>query len=195
MDQCSARGNRSFPAPNIDSQTPITLMPYPANIVLVGFMGTGKSVVGQRLAARLGRRFLDTDEQIVGMAGRSIPELFQVEGEPGFRERETAVLRSLAGSAGTVIATGGGILGRTENLALLRELGPLVCLTARPEIILSRTQPWESRPMLAGASDPRAAVERLLAERAPLYGQADLVIDTSDRDVDEVVEEICRALK
>src|SRR5947209_5015020 len=118
-------------------------MPYPSNIVLVGFMGTGKSAVGQRLAVCLGMRFLDTDEQIVGTAGRSIPELFQAEGETGFRERETAVLKSLAGIAGAVIATGGGILGRTENLALLRELGPLVCLAARPGIILSRTQPWE----------------------------------------------------
>src|SRR5437762_1116219 len=121
-------------------------MSYPANIVLVGFMGTGLSVVGKRLAAQLGYQFVDTDEQIVAAAGRPIPELFQDEGEAGFRERETALLKSLAAAHGTVIATGGGALGRPENLTILRELGPLVCLAARPEIILSRTQPRESRP-------------------------------------------------
>src|SRR5438874_7053483 len=147
-------------------------MPPPSNIVLVGFMGTGKSVVGQRLADRLGRQYVDTDDRLTLDAGRSIPEVFEAEGEAGFRDRETAVLKALVGITGTVLATGGGILGRPENLALLRGLGPLVCLTARPEIILERTQPWESRPMLARATDPRAAVERLLAERAPQYGQA-----------------------
>jgi shikimate kinase len=170
-------------------------MPESSNIVLVGFMGTGKSVVGKRLATRLGWCFVDTDERIVQHAGCSIPELFQSEGELGFRDRETAVLRSLQGNIGTVIATGGGILGRPENVALLRQLGSLICLAARSEVILERTRPWENRPMLATAPNPRAAIERLLAERARLYGQADFVIDTSDRDVDAVVEELCRVLK
>ena len=88
--------------------------------------------MGQRLAERLGRDFVDTDEQIVVAAGRSIPEIFRSEGEQGFRERETAALRSLSGLTGAVIATGGGIVGRDENVALLRAMGPLVCLAARP---------------------------------------------------------------
>ncbi len=166
----------------------------PPNIILVGFMGTGKSVVGKRLAARLGRRFLDTDALIVSAAGQTIPQIFAAEGEAGFRERETESLRSLAGTSGAVIATGGGILGREENIALLRQIGSLVCLTARPATILERTRPWAERPILARAPDPPAAVEQLLAERASRYALADLTIDTSERTVDEVVDEICREL-
>src|SRR5436309_2631321 len=147
-----------------------------ANIVLVGFMGTGKSAVGERLAARRRCRFVDTDERIVAAAGRTIPEIFATEGEAGFRERETAILHSHAGAARIVLATGGGILGRDENLILLRALGPLVCLSARPEVILERTQPWQDRPLLAGADDPLGTVESLLAQRATRYALADLTV-------------------
>jgi len=164
------------------------------NIILVGFMGTGKSVVGKRLADCLNHDFLDTDDLIAAAAGRSVPEIFAAEGETGFRNRETAVLRTLVRVTDTVIATGGGILGRDENLALMRGLGPMVCLTARPAVILERTRPWENRPLLSGATDPAQAVERLLRERAPRYALADITIDTSDRSLDEVVGEICRAL-
>jgi shikimate kinase len=165
-----------------------------SNIVLVGFMGTGKSVVGQRLAARLDRQFLDTDTLIVQAAGMPIPAIFAAEGEAGFRDRESAVVRTLAGITHTVVATGGGILVREENLALLRRIGPLVCLTARPPVILERTRPWADRPMLSTAPDPLAAVEQLLGERAPHYALADLMVETSDKTVEEVVDEICREL-
>jgi shikimate kinase len=168
---------------------------HSSNTVLVGFMGTGKSVVGRRLAERLGRLFVDTDERIVAGAGRSIPEIFQSEGEQGFRERETAALRSLSDVTGAVVATGGGIVSRDENIALLRAIGPLVCLAARPEVILERTRPWHDRPLLAGAADPLGTVARLLADRAPRYALADLTIDTSEREIEEVVDEICRALQ
>ena len=168
---------------------------FRSNIILVGFMGTGKSLVGRRLAARLGSEFLDTDPLVVEAAGQPIPAIFAAEGEAGFRDRETAVLRGLAGIAHTVVATGGGILGRDENLSLLRQIGPLVCLTARPAVILERTRPWIDRPMLAGAPDPLAVVEQLLSERAPRYALADLMVETSDQTVDEVVEEICRQLR
>lgn len=167
---------------------------HAVNIILVGFMGTGKSVVGKRLAARLGRVFLDTDERIVASAGRSIPEIFAAEGEGGFRARETAALQELSGLDGAVIATGGGVLGHDENVGLLRQAGTLVCLTARPGVILERTRPWKERPLLAGAPDPLAAVERLLEERAAHYALADLTVDTSDRTVEEVVDELCRVL-
>jgi shikimate kinase len=165
-----------------------------ANIVLVGFMGTGKSAVGERLAARLGFRFADTDALIVADAGRTIPEIFECEGESGFRDRETAILRSQSGAESTVLATGGGILGRDENIRLLRSMGPLVCLSARPAVILERTRPWQERPMLARSADPHRTVESLLSERAPCYAQADLTVDTSDRTIEEVVDEICRVL-
>jgi shikimate kinase len=165
-----------------------------STIILVGFMGTGKSVVGKRLAERLGRPFVDTDALIVEAAGQTIPRIFAAEGEAGFRERETAVLRDLASTDGAVVATGGGVLGREENVLLLRGMGPLICLTAHPERILERTRPWSDRPMLAGAADPRLAVEQLLGERAAHYARADFTIDTSDRTVEEVVDEICRVL-
>src|SRR5438067_1084906 len=126
-------------------------------------MGTGKSAVGERLAARLGFRFVDTDELIVAAAGRPIPDIFATEGEAGFRARETAILRSQTGATGAVFATGGGILVRDENLTLLQTLGPLVCLSARPDAILERTRPWQDRPLLAGAPDPQRRVEDLLA--------------------------------
>lgn len=158
-------------------------------------MGTGKTVVGKQLADRLGWRFIDTDERVAAAAGRTIPEIFAGEGETGFRDRETAALGGLAETTAAVVATGGGVLGRDENLALLRGLGTLVCLTARPEVILERTRPWNDRPLLSRAPDPLAAVQQLLAQRAPRYGLADLTIDTSDRDVGAVVEEICRRLK
>jgi shikimate kinase len=157
-------------------------------------MGTGKSAVGQRLAERLDWQFIDVDERIGAASGRSIPELFMLEGEEGFRSRETAVLRSLSGTQSAVVATGGGIVGRDENIQLLRKIGPLVCLTARPGVILERTRPWEDRPLLAGASSPAEAVDRLLRERASRYALADRTIDTSDRTVEQVVDEICRVL-
>ncbi len=165
-----------------------------ANVVLVGFMGTGKSTAGRALARRLRLRFVDTDAWITAEAGMPIPELFQRFGEQAFRDLETECARFVAGLRGVVVSTGGGILGRAANLELLRSTGRLVCLTARPEVILARTAPWESRPMLRTAANPRDAVERLLAERQPLYDQADLVVDTSDLTTEQVVSEICERL-
>jgi shikimate kinase len=156
-------------------------------------MGAGKSTVGRVLAERLALPFVETDALIVEQAGRSIPEVFAAEGEPGFRDRETAVLRSLAGTRDAVIATGGGILGREMNRRLLRELGTVVYLRARPETILARLAadgPPESRPMLAG--DPQGRVRALLAERTPLYEQADLTVDTDGLSAEAVVHEIVR---
>jgi shikimate kinase len=160
------------------------------NIVLVGFMGTGKSAVGERLAVVLGWPFLDTDAVIEERAGCRIAEIFARAGEPGFRDQESAVVAEAAARDRAVIATGGGALGREENVACLKTHGRLVCLTARPEVILERTHPWGDRPLLATASDPRQAVERLLCGRAPLYALADLTIDTSDLTVEEVAGRI-----
>lgn len=163
-----------------------------SNIVLVGFMGTGKSAVGRALAGHLGRRFVDTDALIEAAAGVPIPRLFSEAGEGAFRAFETSAIAEAADLRSVVIATGGGALGRLENVARLRETGQLVCLTARPEIILARTAPWSNRPMLAGASDPAARVAELLAARAAHYAQADFTVDTSDRTVAEVVAQIVR---
>src|SRR3712207_6229276 len=111
-------------------------------------MGTGKSAVGRALAARLGRRFVDTDALIEVAAGVPIPRIFAEGGEGVFRSFESSVIAEAAELCSAVIATGGGALGRAENVARLRETGHLVCLTARPEVILERTAPWSNRPML-----------------------------------------------
>ena len=154
-------------------------------MVLIGFMGTGKSVVGRRLAAVTGRRFVDTDRQIEQRAGKSVAAIFRDEGEARFRERESEVVASLAGQEGCVIATGGGMALRPDQI---KELGGIrVALTASPEVILERTKRRrQTRPLLSG-EDRAAKIRRLLAERAPYYRLADLAVDTSQMSVDETV--------
>ena len=164
------------------------------NLILIGFMGTGKSAVGRQLARRLHRPYLDTDQWIIREAGMPIPELFERFGETAFRDVESKAVDYLCSRSGLVVSTGGGILGRDENLEALSSSGTLICLSARPEVILARTAPWENRPMLRTAANPREAVERLLRERAEKYGRADLTVDTSDLSVREVVDEICARL-
>lgn len=164
------------------------------NLVLVGFMGTGKSAVGRQLARRMRREFLDTDQWIRLEAGMSIPEIFSRFGETAFRELETAAARHVASSSGLVVSTGGGMLGRDENVELLRSNGVLICLQATPEVLLERTKPWEGRPMLKTAANPRQAIEQLLEQRRPRYALADWTLDTSDMEVGQVVNRICEKL-
>lgn len=163
-------------------------------IVLMGFMGTGKSEVGRRLARRLGCAFVDTDRVIEQRAGKSVSAIFADDGEPRFRSLEADVVAEVATRAGSVIAVGGGAVLAAENARRLREAGVMIHLSARPEIILERVGDVASRPMLAGV-DPRTAIDRLLAERRAAYeAVADVTVDTSDRSVDEVVEEIERQI-
>jgi shikimate kinase len=155
-------------------------------------MGTGKSALGRALAARLERRFLDTDALIEAAAGRSIPRIFAEAGEAAFRSFETRAIADAAAQRDVVIATGGGALGRPENLASLRATGVLVCLTADPHVILARTAPWSNRPLLAGAADPTARVTELLAARTAQYAQADFTVDTSHLTIAEAAAEVIR---
>jgi shikimate kinase len=162
-------------------------------IVLMGFMGTGKSEVGRRLAQRLGRAFVDTDQLVEEHAGKRIPAIFAEDGELAFRALERAAVAEAAGRGGAVIALGGGAVLDPENVGCLREAGILVYLTARPEVILGRVADGANRPLLR--DDPRATVTRLLAERGPVYAAAaDVTVDTSERTADEVVGEIQQAL-
>src|SRR5262245_41435382 len=165
-----------------------------SNVVLVGFMGTGKTSVGQALAGRLGREFFDTDGLVERAVGKPVPAIFAELGEAAFRAAEQAAVREAAARRGAVIATGGGVLKDPANLATLRASGVLICLTARPETILARIGTADGRPLLAGAADPLAAIERLLAERAPLYAAADYTLDTSDLSLQAVVEQLCAVL-
>lgn len=160
------------------------------NIVLIGFMGTGKSSIGRLLAAKLGFQLLDTDHLIVQRAGMEIPEIFASHGEAHFRDLETAALESLRARSRCIIATGGGVVVRDANRALLRELGFVVALSANEEVIFERVSRNSRRPLLQ-TEDPRATVQRLLAERRPLYAEAaQLTVDTSHLTHAQIAGEI-----
>lgn len=151
----------------------------PTNIVLIGFMGSGKSSIGRRVATRLGFQFLDTDALLVEREGREITEIFEQDGEARFRDLETSVLSSLGMRDRCVISTGGGVILREENRALLRQLGLVVWLTASDDVIYERVSRTDKRPLLR-TSDPRATVTELFAARRPLYdAAAEFTLDTS----------------
>jgi 3-dehydroquinate synthase len=164
----------------------------PGNIVLVGFMGAGKSTVARELHRLGGLTVVDLDELIVSRSGRSIPEIFHEEGEQGFRNRESEALKSLSGCRGTVIATGGGVVGREENWAVMRALGKVVYLRAGWPTLQSRLADGEGRPLADGGDWER--VEALWRRRLPLYGQADLAIDTAGLEAPQVARQILQRL-
>lgn len=157
------------------------ILPRSENIVLIGLMGSGKSTVGRLVAQMLGFHFADTDHMIMEEAGCSIPDIFAREGEAGFRLRESAALRSLLGRRHCVIATGGGIVTQGRNGPLLRHLGFITWLEADPRLLARRTAGNNDRPLLRGEEPPLQKLERLLAERKPLYKElADLRIQTDE---------------
>ena len=160
------------------------------NIILVGFMGTGKSEVGRCLASTLDMTFVDTDTLIEQKTGTKIPELFRDRGEAEFRAIEKEVVCSLSDVKGHVIATGGGAVIDPDNLTLLKSLGPVVHLRANPEVILERTGGnVGARPMLAG-DNALARIRELQAVRAGFYNQANYEVDTSVQKVQDVAQEI-----
>lgn len=153
----------------------------PENIVLIGFMGCGKSTIGRELHHRLGDPLVDMDQIIEQRAGKPITAIFADEGESVFRDMETALLIELSDPAAPrrIISTGGGIVGRAENRTLLRNLGYVVWLHAPAAVILKRTGKNYSRPLLH-TEDPAAKIEALMEERAPLYQEtAHLKLDTA----------------
>jgi len=162
-----------------------------ANVVLTGFMGTGKSTVGRLLADRLERSFVDIDEQIVARAGCSIPEIFAERGEVGFRRLEGEVCRDVAGRGGLVIATGGGALLDAEVREAMEATGTIVCLRCDVDEILRRLNGAFDRPLLGKAfGDPRCRIEQLLTERAEGYNALYHHVDTTVRAPDAVVEAV-----
>ena len=161
------------------------------NVVLTGFMGTGKSTVGRLLAERLGRPFVDVDAQIVERAGCTIPEIFAKRGEAGFRTLEGEVCRDVGGRGGLVIATGGGALLDEDVREAMEETGTIVCLTCDVDEILRRLGGVLNRPLLDRSfGDPRLRIERLLTERAEGYAALPHHVDTMGCAPDEVVEAI-----
>src|SRR5262249_34991268 len=158
------------------------------NVVLIGFMGTGKTAIGEATAARLGYAFVDTDALIETRAGRSISQIFADGGEQAFRRLETQVVAAVAAQEGSVIATGGGGPLGEENMRHLRRNGLIVALHASPEAILSRLGDGADRPLLG--ADPEGSVRRLLKEREAVYGAADLAIETSSLPVEAAADRI-----
>lgn len=157
----------------------VSQMTAQANIIITGFMGTGKTTVGRETAQRMGREFIDTDHLIETLAGQSIVEIFAAHGERYFREQEAQVLQSVANKHDAVIATGGGTLLSEENLRLASQAGMIFCLETRLDILALRLTGSPSRPLL-GEPDLPAAMTRLLAQRLAKYEQLPNHIDTTE---------------
>jgi len=171
------------------------MIPRP-NLILIGFMATGKSAIGRRCAAALRFAYCDTDRLVADRAGLTIPEIFASRGEEAFRELEAAVIRDLAARARLVVSTGGGAPLRAENARALREAGVVILLRTEPEEILRRAGDCATRPLLAGAKDPLERVRSLLAEREPAYMRiADAVVDTTDLPRHEAVRRVLAAYR
>lgn len=169
-------------------------MMHAGNLYLVGMMGAGKSTVGRLLARRLKLRFLDCDHEIERRCGVKVPLIFEIEGEPGFRARETEVLAELTDLKGVVLATGGGAVLAAENRRRLAERGTVIYLRARAEDLYTRVRHDRNRPLLATA-DPLRRLRELHAERDPLYAAvADLVIDTGRQTVQALARELVARL-
>ena len=161
------------------------------NIILIGFMGCGKSTVGFRLSYRLRRVLEDTDKLIERKEGRSISDIFALKGEDAFRRMETACLRELLLSQEEkIIATGGGLPMRQENHALLKQLGTVIYLRISAKNVWERLKGDTSRPLLQCA-EPLAKIETLLDKRAPVYeAAADTIVDVDGKDMEQVLSEL-----
>jgi len=161
------------------------------NVVLVGYRGTGKSAVGQLLADRLGLRVVSLDAKLQGIAGKSIPEIVQEVGWPGFRDLEEQVVATFAARDGQVIDCGGGVIEREANFERLRAAGPVVWLKASTATIVHRIQGDTQRPSLTGAKSFTDEVDEVLQRRTPLYGRiAHYEVDTDGRTIDDIAAEI-----
>jgi len=166
------------------------------NIALIGFMGAGKTAVGQLLAKKLNRKFIELDLLIEHQAGKSIPEFFQQEGEIAFRELEIEVTKQIAREENSVIACGGGLVLNKINIDRLKNESAIVYLTASPGVILKRVSGEEGQRPLLEVDNPALTISELLKFRKPFYERAAYItIDTSKLDIDSVVEQIINKLR
>lgn len=161
------------------------------NIILVGFMGTGKTTIAAALANKLKMRYVSTDALIEKREKRTINEIFTTDGEDRFRDIESGVVREVCAMDSVVIDAGGGAVIREENIAMMKAGGILICLTADPEIIMERTKKYKHRPLL-NVEDPKRKIRDLMTKRAPFYAKADHCIDTGKLTARQVVEEIIK---
>ena len=165
------------------------------NLILIGPMGSGKTTVGKQLASRTRMDFVDSDHMIEDRCGVSISTIFDIEGEEGFRKRETKMLAELCERSGIVLATGGGAITSEENRILLRKSGYVIYLKTTIKTQLARTQKNQNRPLLENV-DVEGKLNQLMEERGSLYEQeADLIVMSGDRVVSKVVEEIIQSIE
>lgn len=165
------------------------------NIFLVGLMGAGKSTIGRQLARELGKQFRDSDSEIEKRTGVSIDVIFDIEGEQGFRRRETRMLKELVEERGIVLATGGGAVLASDNRQLLRDNGLIIYLKASAEHLAGRVKLDRRRPLLQ-TGDKLAKIRELMTQREPVYQQlADMVVETNNRSIPRVVREISKMIK
>ena len=160
-----------------------------SNIVLIGFMGTGKTVVGRRLAALLNRSFIDTDAEVERITEKTIVQLFAQDGAVRFRSEEALLVKKLENQDNLVISTGGGIVLNPENIISFKKNGILIGLTAPPEVIYQRVKHKRSRPLL-NKGDVLSKIEELFAQRVNAYDAAEYILETGDKQIEEVVDEI-----
>ena len=162
-------------------------------VVLVGMMGAGKSSIGRRLASRLGLSFVDADTEIEQAAGMSIPDIFATHGEPQFRDGEARVIARLLEGGSRVLATGGGAFMREETRNRIRDKGVSMWLKADADVILRRVRRRTDRPLLK-TEDQAATIDRLIAERYPVYALADITVMSRDVPHEKIVEECIEGL-
>ncbi|ENO93887.1 shikimate kinase [Thauera sp. 28] len=164
-------------------------------LILIGMMGAGKTTVGKELARRRKLRFADCDHEIVARTGVTIPTIFEIEGETGFRRRETQMMDELTLEPDIVIATGGGVVIAPENRALMRERGVVVYLNVPPQILYERTRHDRNRPLLQ-VENPRQRIDELYRQRDPLYREvAHIIVDGGRTNPGTMVRLIEDALK
>lgn len=165
------------------------------NLYLIGLMGSGKTTVGRRLSALLRFGFLDTDQELELRTGVSISRIFEVEGEAGFRERESRLFEEVCSHAGHVFSTGGGLILDPENCARMHRYGQVIYLKATIDILWDRLQFCKTRPLLC-VDDPRGVLEQLLQIRDPIYSrEADLVLHAGQENAAQMARSIIRMLE
>jgi shikimate kinase len=164
------------------------------NIILTGFMGTGKTEVGRDLARLLNMKLIDVDTEIEKSQKMTINEIFKQSGEPWFREIETEMIKKISENKNIIISAGGGAVLKQENMDNLRKNGVIVCLTATPETILKRTSNYKGRPLLL-VGNPLERIKELLNFRRPFYEKADIMIDTEGKTPLQIAEEIIERIK
>ena len=171
------------------------MQPTINNIILVGPMGSGKTTIGRRLSENLSFDFFDSDHEIIDTTGVSIDHIFDVEGEKGFRARESDVIKKLCGTPNIVLATGGGAVLLKENRELIKKAGSVVYLSSSVDQILRRTAKSKTRPLLEKSNNRRKTITDMLEARNSLYKEvASLVINTNGKKLNEVIDEIIESI-